>query len=96
MCMLTTWVNLKYKPASKKRKKKKTQSETQHNTTNAHKTYPHVDIQKLEKCQHVPDWSKGCMLKTQESVLNARLWRRMELEMGNEGETHTQLKNIQE
>ena len=81
----------------KKEKKKNTKWNTaQYHYTNAHKTYPHVDIQKLEKCQHVPDWSKGCMLKTQESVLNARLWRRMELEMGNEGETHTQLKNIQE
>lgn len=36
------------------------------------------------------------MLKMQEWVLNARLKKKMELEMGNEGETHTQhtqLKN---
>ena len=35
------------------------------------------------------DRSKGRMFKIQEWVLNARLERTMELEMGNEGETHT-------
>lgn len=43
-------------------KKEKTKWNTEHNTTYAHKSYPHTDIQKLEKL-HMPDWSKGYMLK---------------------------------